>query len=152
MKPPREMISSQKGLTIVEVLVALGILFIAVFSFMGGFVALSNLTKKTSVTSAYDKQINEICENIKAGVENYQINFNFKDNPDEDILPVESLPMAWDVGIVAPKGECSWCQGAFGYTIRPTESMRGLYTVQIRFTHKSWGASTREFSFIVSVK
>lgn len=143
---------SRTGFTVVEVLVALGLLMLGLVTFLGGFVTLSNITKTTAVSSTFDKQINEICSNIKAGIENYQVNFNYKTSNDQDDLPVEKLPMAWDIGVVAPRAECQWCQGAYGYSIRPLETMRGLYSVQIRFTHKSWGTVPRDVSFVVSVK
>jgi len=148
----RSVLQSNKGLTIVELLVATGILGFALVSFIGGFIALKNISQRTSVTSTFDKQINEICGNIKAGIETYQINFNYKDNTSSDQLPVDQLPMAWDVDVVSTKNDCPWCQGAYGYTIQPLETMRGLYAVQVRFTHKTWGANTRDFTFVVSVK
>ena len=151
IKSPK-LFQGKKGFTTIEVLVAAAILIVAVFSFLSGFVSLTKITKETSITSSFDKQISEICGNIKAGIENYQVNFNFKDSSDQDPLPIDSLPMAWDIGVVAPKDECEWCQGTFGYTIQPLEAMRGLYFVQVRFTHKSWGAATRDFTFVVSPK
>jgi type II secretory pathway pseudopilin PulG len=143
---------SNKGLTIVELLVATAIIGFALVSFIGGFIALKNISHRTSVTSTFDKQINEICGNIKAGIETYQVNFNYKDSTSSDQLPVDKLPMAWDVDVVSTKKDCPWCQGTYGYTIQPLEAMRGLYAVQVRFTHKSWGENTRDFSFVVSVK
>lgn len=151
MKKSKSAVSSA-GFTIVEALVALVLLVAGTFALLGGFSALSKVSKTTDVTSNFDKQINEISSNIKAGIENYQVNFNYKDGSDQDLLPVDKLPMVWDVGVAGTKEECPWCKGTYGYTIRPLESMRGLYSVQIRFTHKSWGNATRDVAFVVSVK
>ena len=151
-KKPLRIISTSSGLTIVEILVALGIVGLGFAAFVSGFVALKNFSQKTSVSSTFDRQINEICGNIKAGIENYQVNFNFKDSASQEALNAEALPMAWDVDIISTKKECPQCQGSFGYTIQPLESMRGLYSVQVRFAHKSWGKMTKDFSFVVSVK
>lgn len=152
MRKPHKLLSSQRGFTIVEALIGFVILGTACFSFILGVVSLRDVVKKTNVTSTYDKQINEICSNIKAGVENYQIDFNFDNSNGDDPLPVESLPMAWDMDVVSTKEKCPWCQGSFGYSIRPLETMRGLYSVNVRFTHKKWGDFRRDFSFVVSVK
>lgn len=140
------------GFTIVEMLVAIALIVTGSLVLIGGFNSLNKISKTTDVTSNYDKQINEISSNIKAGIENYQINFNYKDNIEKELLPKDSLPMVWDVGASGTKEECIWCKGNYGYTIRPLEEMRGLYYVQVRFTHKSWGDAVRDVSFVVSVK
>ena len=144
--------SSVAGFTIIESLAALALLVVGGFVLLGGYTFLNQLTKRTEVSTSFDKQINEIASNIKAGIENYQVDFNFKENNDQDPLGVGSLPMVWDVGAAGTKEECPWCLGTYGYTIRPLEAMRGLYSVQVRFTHKSWGDSVRDISFVVSVK
>lgn len=141
-----------KGFTIIEMLVALVLIVAGTFVLIGGFNMLTKIAKTTDVTSNYDKQINEISSNIKAGIENYQVNFNYKDSTGKELLPVDSLPMVWDIGASGTKAECVWCKGTYGYTIRPLEAMRGLYYVQIRFTHQSWGQNFRDVSFVVSVK
>lgn len=145
-------ITQKSGFTIVEMLVALALIVAGTFVLIGGFNSLTKIAKNTDVTSNYDKQINEISSNIKAGIENYQINFNYKDSTEKELLTNDALPMVWDVDAAGTKEECPWCKGTYGYTIRPLEAMRGLYYVQVRFTHKSWGTAVKDVNFVVSVK
>lgn len=147
--------SNNKGQSIIEVLVGLGMISAIGFTFVGGMMSLRNTTKGTLVTSSTEKQVSDIAENIKAGVENYQVNFRY-DEGTSTVLAVDNLPMAWDNGKVAPRSKdtAGW-QGTYGYTIQPYEAYRGLYKVTLRMTHKSWiekGDKYRDYIFVVSAK
>ncbi len=145
---------NQRGQTIVEALVGFGLIAIVGFAFVGGMVSLRNTTRSTVVLSSSEKQISDIAENIKAGVENYQVNFNY-DKSASSLLKPDDLPMAWDNGIVALRSECPECAGTYGYTIQPYEEYRGLYKVTLRMTHKSWiekGEPFRDYIFVMSAK
>jgi len=145
---------NQQGQTIVEALVGFGLIAIVGFAFVGGMVSLRNTTRSTVVLSSSEKQISDIAENIKAGVENYQVNFNY-DKSASSLLKPDDLPMAWDNGIVALRSECPECAGTYGYTIQPYEEYRGLYKVTLRMTHKSWiekGEPFRDYIFVMSAK
>lgn len=147
-------IQNNKGQTIVEALVGFGLITIVGFAFTGGLVSLRNTTRNTVEVSATDKQVNDIAENIKSGVENYQVNFNYDESVSSALAP-ESLPMAWDNGISVPKDQCEGCAGRYGYTIQPYEAYRGLYKVTLRMTHTSWkekNESFRDYVFVVSAK
>lgn len=145
---------NQKGQTIVEALIGLGLISMVGLTFVGGMVSLRNTTKNTLVMSSTDKQVNDIAENIKSGVENYQVNFNSEKSVSE-ILNPDSLPMAWDNGKVALRSECKTCAGTYGYVIQPYPEYRGLYKVTLRVTHKSWiekGEAFKDYHFVVSAK
>ncbi|WII71579.1 hypothetical protein QJS83_14005 [Bdellovibrio sp. 22V] len=144
-------IGNNKGQTIIEALVGLGLITIVGFAFTGGMVQLRKTTAKTVNFSSTEKQVNDIAENIKAGVENYQINFNYKDEGTSNALALENLPMAWDVGKVLPRSECKECAGTYGYTIQPYGDYRGLYKVTLRMTHKTW-SEPKDYIFVVSAK
>ncbi len=147
-------LKNNRGQTIVESLVGLGLLAIVGFAFTGGMVALRNTTKGSVVLSSTERQINDIAENIKAGVENYQVNFDYASGPNT-ALNVATLPMAWDNGIIVPRAQCPNCAGTYGFVIQPLEQFRGLYRVTLRMTHKSWiqaGEPFRDYSFVVSAK
>lgn len=145
---------NNKGQTIIEAIIGFALISIVGLAFVGGLVSLRNTTKNSVVKSASEKQINEIAENIKAGVENYQIDFDF--NGDDSVaLDVETLPMAWDDGLITTRKECPQCPGFYGYTIRPYEQYRGLYKLTLRITHRTWaerGEPFREYSFVMSAK
>lgn len=154
MKNILQVFGNNRGQTLVESLVGFALIGIVGMVFVGGLISLRNTTKSTIVMSSADKQINDIAENIKSGVENYQINFNYNASIG-DVLEVSKLPMAWDSNRVAFRSECPECPGTFGYTIQPFEAFRGLYKVTLRMTHTSWtakGEPFRDYVFVVSAK
>ncbi|QDK45293.1 hypothetical protein DOM22_09075 [Bdellovibrio sp. ZAP7] len=145
---------NSRGQTIVESLVALGLISFIGLIFFGGLVQLRKTTSDSLLDSATDRQIADIAENIKAGVQKYQVNFNLDKAALETLLKPENLPMVWDVGVVAEKGQCDRCQGTYGYVIQPFDKYRGLYMVTLRLSHKSWlpHETYRDYNFIVSAK
>lgn len=145
--------ANNKGQSIVEVLVGLGLISMIGLAFVGGMVNMRNTVKNTVVMSSTDKQINDIAENIKVGIENYQINYNI-DIPLSETLNPAKLPMAWDQGRMGTRKECPACQGSYGFDIRPNKDYPGLYEVTLRLTHKSWGGpeAFQDYKFVVSVK
>ncbi|UYL08332.1 hypothetical protein B9G69_014920 [Bdellovibrio sp. SKB1291214] len=147
------LIANKKGQGIIESLVALGLISVIGMTFAGGLISLRNTSKKSVMASATDRQIADIAENIKAGVQDYQVNFDYDQQKIDDYLPINNLPMLWDVGMVASKGECPRCEGTYGYIIQPYEKYRGLYLVTLRMTHKSWlPEKFRDYNFVVSAK
>ncbi|WP_374033230.1 hypothetical protein ACES2I_10430 [Bdellovibrio bacteriovorus] len=150
----RNVIRNQKGQTIVEAIVGFGLITMVGLTFVGGMVSLRNTTKNTLLLSSTDKQVNDIAENIKSGVENYQINYD-SDRSVSELLNPDTLPMAWDNGKVALRKDCSTCAGTYGYVIQPYPEFRGLYKVTLRVTHKSWiekGEAFKDYHFVVSAK
>lgn len=147
-------LQNNRGQTIVESLVGFALIGIVGMVFVGGMVSLRNTTRQTVVLSSSEKQIKDIADNIKAGVENYQVNFNY-DTSVADSLDIRKLPMGWDNGVVAPRDQCTGCAGTYGYVIQPYEAFRGLYKVTLRMTHKAWtekGETFRDYVFVVSAK
>lgn len=148
------LIQNNRGVTFIEAIVGFALVGVVSLIFVGGMVYLRNTTKDTVLMSTADKQIIDIAENIKSGVENYQINFNY-DAPVEDLLEIKKLPMAWGNGMTSLKEDCDGCPGTYGYLIQPFESYRGLYKVTLRMTHVSWtakGEPYRDYIFVVSAR
>lgn len=145
---------NKKGFTLIEGLVTMGLLSVMTLVFIGGVHSLKNAFKSTQLISSTDKQVQDIAENIKAGLENYQINFDF-DSDANSQLDISNLPMAWDEKKVGSRADCPNCAGSYGYYIQPLEEFRGLYRVTLRMTHKTWvaaGESYRDYVFVVGVK
>ncbi|QLY26993.1 hypothetical protein [Bdellovibrio sp. KM01] len=149
----KSFLQQSKGQSIVEALVALGLISVIGLAFTGGLVQLRNTSKSSLLASATDRQVSDISENIKAGVQDYQVNFDYDPSQIDTYLALNNLPMQWDVGRVAAKGQCDTCQGTYGYLIQPYEKYRGLYLVTLRMTHKSWlPEKFRDYTFVVSAK
>ncbi|MBS1971629.1 MAG: prepilin-type N-terminal cleavage/methylation domain-containing protein [Bdellovibrionales bacterium] len=147
-------LNNQSGYTFIEVLLSLGLLSIVMFAFIGGFISLKGSSRDSLVLSSSERQVDDIAENIKASIENYQVNFNYKTGK-ETALTLDNLPMAWDIGVLSTRAECPDCAGTYGYIIQPLEQFRGLYQVTLRMTHKSWavkGEKYRDYVFVVSAK
>ncbi len=150
----KDFIGNQHGQTLVEAIIGFALITVVGLAFTGGMVSLRNTTKHTVLMSTTEKQISDIAENIKAGVENYQVNF-VPDSAGEDPLDLDKLPMAWDNGVSMPKDDCETCAGRYGYTIQQYNNFRGLYKVTLRMTHTSWaakGEKSRDYIFVVSAK
>lgn len=145
---------NQRGFMMMEILLALGLISLVSFSFIGGMVSLKGTSRESLILSASERQVDDIAENIKAGIENYQVNFNYKDGR-ATALTLEELPMAWDIGVLTTREDCPACAGSYGYIIQPLEKFRGLYQVTLRMTHASWeakGEKYRDYIFVVSAK
>ncbi|MGZ3743819.1 MAG: type IV pilus modification PilV family protein [Pseudobdellovibrionaceae bacterium] len=150
----KRVLNTTHGYSFLEILLALSILSVVFFAFVGGLTSLKKNSRESLILSSSSRQVDDIAENIKAGMENYQINFNYNDGK-ANALSLENLPMAWDIGILTTRQECPNCAGTYGYLIQPMEKFRGLYLVTLRMTHKNWkakGEPYRDYSFVVSAK
>lgn len=141
------------GFSIIEVLVSVGILGIITTVFVGGLSQFRDISRQTDLLSSSDKQINDIAENIRANFHYYQVNFDYTATTMNSLLAVNSLPMAWDVGISVPAAQCTSCKGRYGFIIQPVDAFRGLFTVRLRFTHQDWGnGNFKDYIVLVSSK
>lgn len=146
--------TNNRGFTIVESLIALGLVVLLGVIFSSALLSLNKTTNENLTSSTSERQLASIAENIRVGVEHYQVNFESQGNESE-VLKLENLPMAWDSSRVLPRSECENCPGTFGFTVRPLDDFRGLFLVTLRMTHKSWkekGEQYRDFNFVVSGK
>lgn len=146
------MINNSKGFTLIETGVALGVAAIGAFMILKGMDSMRDLTEDTLLLSSNERQIHAIADNLRTGLEQQQINFDYSDASTKRELKIEDLPMGWDVGISAPKDSCPNCRGRYGYTIQVLERYRGLYQVTLRVTHKEWREPFRDYKFVVTVK
>lgn len=145
-------ILNRRGSTLIQSLVAMAILLLATFIFVGGLTAIQSQTKTTMVLGSSHREVTEIIENIRTGVEFYQIDFS-RGSKYQDALDVTKLPMAWDVGIQTEAAKCPDCAGRYGFVITPFEGYRGLYLVTVRLTHVNWGKDVfRDYQFTVTTK
>ena len=141
-----------RGYTFVEVMVALGLLTLISYLISEGIDQMRGISDDTLTLSANERQITTIADNIRTGLDSYQINFDHSDAAREAALDVKKLPMAWDVGVSAPVAECSVCKGRYGYTVQMLEQYRGLYLVTLRIKHETWREPYRDYQFVVTAK
>ncbi len=151
---------SEQGFSLIENVVALGILGILCAGLFGGMAVMQQLSTVSRMMSSVDKQISDIADSIRVALESHQIDFArpIAANMDGNIeainaaLDVKKLPMAWDVGVIASAKECPQCKGRYGFVIQPYESFPGLYLVTLRLTNTEWDAPYRDYHFVVSAR
>jgi hypothetical protein len=142
---------NRRGISVIEGLVALAIVLVTASAFVGGVSQIQKITRNTFVLSASERQIHSIAENIKAGVDSYQINFDSAVDIDT-ALPADNLPMAWSNTMAGTRASCAQCPGTYGYVIQPLSDYRGLYQVTLRMTNTAWTEPYRDYVFVVSGK
>lgn len=141
----------QGGFAIIENLVSLVIILMATGALMSAIMVYRRVAHSVETQSSQEKQVLQIIENVRTGLENYQISFAVGDAERDRLLASSKLPMAWDAEIVTAKENCPGCPGRFGYVVQPFEGMRGLYLVTMRMTHKDWDIP-KDYEFVVSAK
>jgi prepilin-type N-terminal cleavage/methylation domain-containing protein len=150
----------ERGFTIVENVVALAILTIVSTALMGAMVMLKQLSSTSRVMTTNEKQVSDIADSIRLGIEDYQIDFShtlklsqvYSPTNIEQVLAVPKLPMSWDVGVAIAATKCPQCAGRYGFVIQPYGAYPGLYIVTLRMTHRAWKSAYRDYQFVVSVK
>jgi prepilin-type N-terminal cleavage/methylation domain-containing protein len=143
---------SQKGFSLAEVMVAVGLVAVIGFSLVSGIVHFRRIVEKAKVSQVLELQINDIVENIRPNINRYQVTYEYSKEFRERRLAVDSLPNAWDVGIVSTVAECPSCLGRYGFLVQPYTNMPGLYVLTVRMTYKGWSEGHKDYSFLVTTK
>jgi type II secretory pathway pseudopilin PulG len=149
---------NQRGFSLVQGLVAMGILSGAMYLFMTGQKQISDelYSEKNKVYA--EVMVNGLIQNLKNNLPAYARNYRgqqiflpLSEQPASDIET--KLSYAWKEDRLVPKDQCPTCPGRLGFSIMPVAdaSMRGLYQVVVLLTHpKVFGEQVRRYEFIVS--
>jgi type II secretory pathway pseudopilin PulG len=150
--------NSSSGFSLLETMIATGLLaaFIATSSVI--YISIQKHTSDAARNSVANAEINNILDNIRTGVQNYQLNFDSTATP-TTTLQTANLPMAWDVGVITTAAACPHCKGRYGFYIQPILSGSGSLTypgldmVYVRISNSDWpDPSYQDYQFVVSVK
>ena len=157
------MLGNNKGFTIMEALVGIGLLAIVMVTATQGYDYIKKSQSKMITMNTTENRVNEIIQTVKGNISQQIISFPgstliagsngtiLTDSYIDTVLGAADLPMAWSTTTDTKVSECSNCPGRYGYIITPIPDYGGLYLVSIRFTHTEWGAgTTKNFSFVVS--
>lgn len=152
------LLKNQRGVTLLEIMFAMGILALGTYLTIEGVDQLSESTRSTKNISSTERQIAMIVDNIRTSLGQYQINYDPSSATKQEALELDSLPMEWDPGVerlaipecLADKKKC--LGGRYGFVVQPLEEPRGLYTVTLRMTHRDWKEPFREYTFLVTVQ
>lgn len=143
----------QAGFSVIENIVAMGLLVFVSFTFISGLMAMKQLSQTSLVSNSSEREVNEIIENVRAGLDTYQVNFEKTGEARAEALENQPLTMAWDIGIQTTAAACPGCGGRYGFVIQPFEGtgLQGLYLVTLRMTHVKW-SEPRTYQFVVTTK
>jgi prepilin-type N-terminal cleavage/methylation domain-containing protein len=152
----QRLIAQQNGFSLIETMIAAGLLSIFVTASTLIYMSIQKTTSTAQRNSVADIEVNNILDNIRTSVQNYQLNFD-QSATNDNTLPVASLPMAWDVGTVTTAALCPNCKGRYGFYIQPMMganglSFPGLNTVHVRISNTDWPQKYQDYQFTVSVK
>jgi type II secretory pathway pseudopilin PulG len=148
---------NQGGVTLLEILFALGILVVGTYLVVEGVNQMESSSRQTRLLSSTEKQINAIVDNIRTSLGSYQITYDASDAVTAKLLDPANLPMAWGPNTVMAVKDCAPTKscplGRYGFIITPLAGSRGLYTVTLRMTNEEWkGEKFREYKFLATVQ
>lgn len=161
------MFGNNKGFTIMEAIVGIGLLGIVMVTATQGYDYIKISQSKMVTMNTTENRVSEIIQTVKANISQQIISFpasvvssitgSSSINGDtlvntyiESVLG-SNLPMAWSMNTDAKVADCTACPGRYGYVITAVPGYGGLYLVTLRFTHTDWGAeASKSFSFVVS--
>lgn len=129
---------TNKGFSILEAMLGLAMLTLVGSFFISGITGMRKVAKDSGTKNSLYKQINDVIENIRPNVRMYQITYGTSDEERDRLLAVDKLPMAWGNGSLSTAEKCPSCPGRYGYVIQAYPSIKGLYIVTVRMSHKDW--------------
>lgn len=148
--------SSQSGLSIVEVLVAIGILAINMMALTTFWINTKTIIERAKTVGQRETLSTTIVQDIKAQVEGYQIFFDNSPAVESEALQIENLSMRWNGLSTVDKELCLNCKGKLGFLIQPyglpgdDVTYRGMFRAVIKYQHDDLEqiGKTKEFLFV----
>ena len=147
---------NQKGFSLLEVIIALGILGAAstymMTSYHSSQQGIMGLSDKTILNTV----IWDVVTGVDGNVGKYQTNFSSNEIFSQSSSASELnkiLPIAWDSSGTHSLEDCPKCKGRMGYIIKPLSGQRGLFELDIKVTHERiFPNSYRTYIFLVKGK
>lgn len=147
------MIRNQKGFTIIESLIALGLLSIVMAISYSSIQQVRNLSAQVTTSESSEKQVLQIIENVRSNMNTFKATYEYyTDEKADELLATNKLSMAWDKNVLTTAASCPKCKGRYGYVLQPYEKYRGLFVLTLKITHENWGANSKKYKFLVSAK
>ena len=164
---------NQKGFTILEITIALGLLVFGSLTIGKIYVDIRKQVNNAAVRFGKKLQVRNIAVSIASNLPNYQINYagqGTQSSACSYLAAGAGMPLRWNRSEVVSFSECNGnsahpCpEGQAGYIIEPfpNSSMRGLYLVTVRMYHPELtkgqtgvfcnGADSEEYQFVLGLR
>lgn len=127
------LVRSQKGMSLIEVMVAGGLFVILILIVASFVVSLQKQRSALTLRANTFQAVQRYVENMRTDASYYQINYSNAAVSINTFLDVSTLPYAItrDNQIVL-RSACPNCTTFFGYTITPDSLVRNFYQVRCR--------------------
>lgn len=148
------MIRSERGTTLMETIIAIGILGIV----CAGMIATVSLmaTQREQTVSAQSRvlAVTNLINDIRIQPEHYVKNYSPSSVLTDTILDVPNLPIAVSTDYVGPVSGCPSCPSRMGFVIRPIPGLDGIFVVTVRYAEVrgSKAGATENYEFLVVPK
>lgn len=152
-----KLIKNSKGFSIIEAVVAMGILGVASYGVLEGLDQINSSKTKAVNQMNLEVTLSAIVDEVRSNIAREKIDFKAYENfinlsNYEEVR--ESLYMRWNKSGVMTQDACSSCKGRIGYVVTPYKvgslTYKGLYEITIRVTHDELFQNRfKQFNFIV---
>lgn len=146
----------QKGIGIIEVMVAVGISGVGLLIIMNGIDFLSSKKTVVDKNATLEFMVSGIIESIRSNISMEKLDFKpheFLERTNFDEVEA-SLNLCWVKDGMIPRDAYPNCPGKMGYVVTPFRvgslELRGLYKVTLRLTHAElFPNEYRQYEFVV---
>lgn len=123
----------QKGMTFIEVVMAMSLLSLVFVGLNHGFNATTGTISKVSSSDSMNKVALNYINLIRQNPKMFQVHFKpLEKEQIDEVLKKDNMVLAWDKDGVYEKEACRSCTGLIGYLIQPANSTPGLFEVHLR--------------------
>lgn len=148
----KKILLNNKGVSLAEIMVGVGIFGVVSYIFMGSSSFMSSLNSDVKNKLNVERTVVGLFEKIQSNSSRYQITSDPSDflsvtNKDE---LMKTLPLAWNDRVLVDVEECSQCKGRLGFIVTPHPDYRGLYKLHIRTTHLTLIDNFKDYSFLIN--
>lgn len=147
------MIKCNRGFTLIESLIGIGLLTILILMSITSIQQVKRLSQSVNTSESSDKQILQIIENVRSNMSSFKSTYDYySEDSANNLLTFDKLAMAWDDKTNTTVALCPTCKGRYGYVLQPYEQFRGLSILTLKISHQNWGSESKTYKFLVTAK
>ena len=138
------MIRSQKGMTMVEILIGITVLSVVMLAGVSAFVSAKKGVHNTKMKLQSKKNVSAVVDSVMANSSMFVRHFRvLRIDERERLMQYETATIAFDEEKVYPLAQCKHCVGRIAYLLEPHPDLPGTYIVNMRVfvdeqTHNSY--------------